>query len=321
MELINEPTWPLVVKYAPEIDVAGEKCRVQNFLFEGDTLGWGGRYIEFIEGIGTTSNGCLPIPYLDNIAGTKDNTYYPGVQSGLNRVFDDSGEVIYGSKYAPPANDGFVPMIREGRLWVYAGGSRDEIVYHYMKFDGVQNVGGTEYHRFVLFNRVKTDMEGNVVSHDINSNYVFYLKEEPGKVYALCESERIVDRDLRCYDVPESDRIYSEVKIYDFTLEEGTEWDYELSPSGYVESGGIQGFIKWYDPVEVGGELCMSMGFSNIPIDGEYDVLRFIEGIGPTCNGHLAHPCLDSVSGFYDNGSIPSVQSILLCVYEFIMCI
>ncbi len=126
------------------------------------------------------------------------------------------------------ADETYVSMIREGRVWEYSGYSKkyDGHAFHYMKFDGTETVNGTEYHRFVHFKTLIVNKDGTVAHRDYSTGPVYYLREEPGKVFVLCESDLVVSEEIsQLVDRVESPK-YSEFRAYDFTQSEGAVWKY-----------------------------------------------------------------------------------------------
>lgn len=214
----------------------------------------------------------------------------------------------------------YVPMIREGRVWEYTGYSTvyDGAAFHYMKFDGTETVDGTEYHRFVQFKSLVFGENRKLAYSNNSVSQVYYLREEPGKVFVLCEknSGKIVNQEIASGDSGAGSPEYSEFKVYDFTLSDGATWEYPQAAGFSGVEGGMSLDVKWETPVEIDGEQCRVMGFSNLYVMGEDDILYFIEGIGTTCNGILPAPNMDSVSGVWDNTKEASIQSWLNRVFD-----
>jgi len=326
-------TMPAVVRLDSPVDIDGESCRVQRFegIVHSDK-------VKFIEGIGTTFNGCLPAPNFDEITGTVDNTHFASVQSYLNRVLDDKGNVIYQYKYAglPPVNDGFAPIIEEGKVWEYVGTyfkqPEQGIVAHYMKFDGTVEVNDHVYHGFGIYNskfyrwnRAENGEDGfyNLARDEMRDGPMWFLREENGKLYGLTWTKRNCLVEIKTSEIsaiPSEDEAYGEFKLYDFTLNDNEsmnlpEWnniDFRL-------------FNVVYDaPIMIDGTLRMVQKFVHESVetspqakttsidDGEP---RYIEGIGVTGNGCLPYYCpLLSGGMAYDNSYCPREESHLRSV-------
>ncbi len=213
-------------------------------------------------------------------------------------------------------NDTYVPMIRDGRVWVYSGYSQ---VYHgwalhYMKFDGTQNVNGTEYHRFVQFKTLVRKDGKTVVHRDYSTGPVYYVREEPGKLFVLCKSGLVVNEELTS-DQTDVEADYSDLKVYDFTLDDGTTWDYPAhAGAGDPVEVTMPVTVKWLDPVKIDDVQCKVMGFEVFGHYDDRDGIKFIETIGTTSNGVLPIPNFDNISGTWDNTHEASIQSTLYCV-------
>lgn len=114
----------------------------------------------------------------------------------------------------------YVPMIREGRVWEYHGESLKYAgeAFHYMKFDGIETIDGRVYHRFVKFKTLVVNyVSGAVVHRDYGNLYVYYLREEPGRVFVLTESGNVVCSDVSAWQDKDREPEFSEFMVYDFT--------------------------------------------------------------------------------------------------------
>lgn len=233
------------------------------------------------------------------------------------------------SAFAEADANGYVPIIREGRVWEYTGlcGVTGESLraFHYMKFDGTAEFNGVEYHRFVQFKTIVVSADdGNVRDRSFGDLNVYYMREDAGKVYVLYDSHdgRIVSQDMEQADGFKPTGDLREFKVYDFTLSEGERWAYPY----YLAQGVPEDLeemeekdmqtVQYEAPREIGGETCRVMSFQGLSVMGSEDLLKFIEGVGPTMNGHLAVPNLGNVSGVVNNSANPGVQSSLNRVFD-----
>lgn len=204
----------------------------------------------------------------------------------------------------------YVPMIREDRVWEYSGYSKvyDGCVFHYMKFDGSETVNGMEYHRFVHFKTLIVNSDGEVAYRDYSTGPVYYLREEPGKVFVLCESDIVVREEISQLAGRVEDPKYSEFMAYDFEQLEGTEWGYPCMAAIDLISATIPAVVRWESPINIEGESCRVQRFEGIANEKK---VKFIEGIGTTFNGCLPAPNFDDMTGLADNTYSASLQSCL----------
>jgi len=215
------------------------------------------------------------------------------------------------------AEETYVPMIREGRVWEYAGfggfkeGS-DRVpmsVYHFIKFDDCVNVNGETYRRAVLFKTVfteKRDGSENVLSVESRDLTLYFMRESDAKVYVLrADNGRIVD-----YIDPAADNssLHEEV-VYDWTLNEGDPWRYG-EMSGRVEDFCPK--VMYGESVFIGSDKCRVMNFSTM------SYVCFIEGIGVLDNGSLGDYTFDIPTHLepWINLEKPGIDSHLSRVYD-----
>ena len=205
-----------------------------------------------------------------------------------------------------PAAD-YVPMIREDRVWEYSGPYQATpmtepdagIVFHYMKFDGTLEVQGKEYHRFVLFKSIYNRFDGESFDNfrtETKEGPVYLLREEEGKVFALCQNACIA----RNYNPDKTGALenLSEFKLYDFTLSDGDTWEYPLATTGDVTSDTQSFTVRYLEPVSAGGQECRVMAFDSEDGYSPYATeIRFIAGLGVTYNGSLASFDLQLING------------------------
>ncbi len=212
------------------------------------------------------------------------------------------------------ADETYVPMIREGRVWKYksSGGltpdvKGDYIIHHFIRFGGEVSVNGYTYRRNVIFRKMKylhdweTDSRTLVEDLELNQT-VCFMREEVGKVYTLASS-----KDLSCVtNIGEDTSDYYDALMYDWTKKDGDTWDY-LGLS--VEASPI--VVRDKTPVKIEGEECRVITF-----DGQSNI-DFVEGIGTTYNGSIGKFTIFLVSATYwVNDYEPGYQSILECVYD-----
>lgn len=247
---------------------------------------------------------------------------------------------------------GYVPMIREGRVWEYGGryrapGERGK-VFHYMKFDEQVVVNGKTYTGFGVFNSryYRYDSEDNtyILSKDEErEGPVWLLREEEGKVYILYAGKDVssqsavtghtvetawpISENLDMSDPAE----YGESVLYDFSLAEGGKiclpsWSDVLKPDdpSYVFE------VSYGEPMLIGDEECRVQFFYDARDSGttgsgpkQYGsgsghMLPYaVEGIGITYNGCLSYYSIELLSGQdYDNSYSPGPESYLRCVMD-----
>lgn len=206
---------------------------------------------------------------------------------------------------AAGTDDGYRPMIRQDRTWEYlqtrremkgtAPGFDNHNTLFRMKFDGSEVKNGKEYSRFVYCGdrsswtttidystgtRVSTD----TVTVPNDNTTVYYLREEPDKVFVLFPHDDVWGYDGKNYDVKKRD----EVLLYDLTLKDGESF------TGFWASGDFAGGLVDYpvralDPVKVAGEECRVFGMTK-DFHGACDGYRFAEEAGCLNFGTLAAP-------------------------------
>ena len=213
----------------------------------------------------------------------------------------------------------YVPMIREGRVWEYQGSYfiQDEygVIFHRMKFDGSVVFNEKEYHCFRLYESTLINSDTGERRTEKRDGPVFLLREEPGKVYALCHDEYIVKSYCGSDGVPTLDgdkSLYEDFLIYDFTVVE----DQTVNvPFGEDVAAAIPMHAMWDTPLIIEGEKCGVLRYS---ISGMLeDDIKYIEGVGVTANGCL--PVFEPMftpSIFDDSYEYPQRHSILNAVYD-----
>jgi len=245
------------------------------------------------------------------------------------------------------AEETYVPMIREGRVWEYVAQywhpGENGLVYHLMRFNGTAEVNGEEYHYFELYkSRYHKDVTyedgsyGYEFSKEEDRGYPkFLLREEPGKVYILTalpeeenDCEHIVhiknDSELETVLENHSNKAYGEYLLYDFTLKEG---DARMMPIWDDINLNIKYFALLKTPMTVGGESCRVMSFMFSDEDESFKsewsqsdgnvVFKMIEGIGIDRNGCLPRFCTSLLAAmFQDESYLPDDGSFLSCVYD-----
>ena len=201
---------------------------------------------------------------------------------------------------AAGTDDGYRPMIRQDRTWEYLqihrdlSGTTDYALFR-MKFDGSEVKNGKEYSRFVYCGdrsswtttidyNTGTTISTDTVTVPNDNTTVYYLREEPGKVFILFPHDDVWGYDGKNYDVKKGD----EVLLYDFTLKDGESF------TGFWASGDFAGGLVDYpvralDPVKVAEEECRVFGMTK-DFHGACDGYRFAEEAGCLDFGTLAAP-------------------------------
>ena len=204
------------------------------------------------------------------------------------------------SATAAGTDDGYRPMIRQDRTWEYlwtrtdASGTVDCVLFR-MKFDGTEEKSGKEYYKFVYCgDRIKwsetTDYQtGTVTRSDTvttpnKETTVYYLREEPGKVFILFPYDRGWDFVDNGYKVEKGE----EILLYDFTLSAGESFIGFWS-SGDFAGGLIDYPVRKLDPVRIAGEECRTFGVTD-KFQGACRNYRFAEEAGCLNHGTLAAP-------------------------------
>ena len=105
-------TVPMQAQWDEPLIIGGEKCGVLRYSFSGMP-----EKIKYIEGIGITANGSLPLFEPMYTSSIFDDSYdYPWRHSILNAVYNTSGETIYDY-----VGYGSIPLLKEGKVWVWNG--------------------------------------------------------------------------------------------------------------------------------------------------------------------------------------------------------
>lgn len=206
---------------------------------------------------------------------------------------------------AAGTDDGYRPMIRQDRTWEYlqtrremkgtAPGFDNHNTLFRMKFDGSEVKNGKEYSRFVYCGdrsswtstidyNTGTTISTDTVTVPNDNTTVFYLREEPGKVFVLFPYDESRYFDEANYKAVKGE----EVLLYDFTLKDGESF------TGFWSSGDFMGGLIDYpvralDPVKVAGEECRVFGMTK-DFHGACDGYRFAEEAGCLNYGTLAAP-------------------------------
>lgn len=229
---------------------------------------------------------------------------------------------------AVQANDDYVPMIKEGYVWEYAGAyfltNEDGVVHHFMKFDESITLNGKEYTSFVLF---KSDLYCKYVNGkeeksertEMRNGPRFFVREENSKVYVLTKDSQIYyttsETSSDWIPTASDSSPYEEFAIYDFSAAEGAEAPAIMNGQIYKEDTNL--VINWLTPVSVWGVNYRAYQFLFDEEQSTSGNAIVIEGIGITGNGHLA--CFDSYLStaiFTDNYFMPGQGSFLVSVRD-----
>lgn len=173
-------------------------------------------------------------------------------------------------------------FIDENRVWVYKS-TEDFGATHlisYMKFDGVKESGGREYHRFHTFKTQKG--EQGVTYPEFNhspSERDFYLREEDRRVWLLVENH--------------DGEWDGEILLYDFNLGDGDSITlHPMTDSDHEESY----TVRTSDPIDFCGQRCKVLWYEELEMPKALNIYM-IEGIGPSTHGTLGYYSLLYTSG------------------------
>lgn len=202
-------------------------------------------------------------------------------------------------------DEGYRPMIRQDRTWEYLQ-TRTELdpstavrtnknTLFRMKFDGTEEKNGKEYHKFIYCGdcsswtttedyRTGATTSSDTVTVPNEDATIYYLREEPGKVFILFPYDRGWDFVDNGYKVEKGE----EVLLYDFTLKDGESFTGFWSSAGF-EGGLIDYPVRTLDPVKVAGEECLTFGVTDA-FEGACKGYRFAEEAGCLNYGTLAAP-------------------------------
>lgn len=239
-----------------------------------------GRFYNVVEGIGILSEGDLS--YFEPFDAS------PGLPArgvgNLIRVYESDGTVVYGKPF-----DVSQPLVRDDRVWEYAGRTPDgQILLSKVRFGDTSEVNGKTYRRlYVSEEKVWRSGDGSTVT-SYPGRTVALLREEHGRVY-VC-----VRKDSRGMYVGVSDTDSGEgafdLTLYDFnallheSFDSGT---YERDAHGTgtvpetVHMGECVYTIADKGSAEVAGDEVESWNYRTF---GSYSGKTFtvVEGIGPT---------------------------------------
>lgn len=185
-------------------------------------------------------------------------------------------------------------FIDENRVWVYKS-TEDFGATHlisYMKFDGVKESGGREYHRFHTFKTQKG--EQGVTYPEFNhspSERDFYLREEDRRVWLLVENH--------------DGEWDGEILLYDFNLGDGDSITlHPMTDSDHEESY----TVRTSDPIDFCGQRCKVLWYEELEMPKALNIYM-IEGIGPSTHGTLGYYSLLYTSGEGADGSSGGVMA------------
>ena len=185
-------------------------------------------------------------------------------------------------------------LIDEDKVWVYKSiqdwGARHLISY--MRFDGVKEYGGREYHRFHTFKTQRGEQGVTYPEFDHNpSERDFYLREEDRRVWLLVEGNNGVGD--------------GEILLYDFNLRDGD----SITIHPVADSDCEETYtVRTSDPVDVGGHRCKVLWYEELEMQQALNIYM-IEGIGPSVHGTLGYYSLLYTSGEGADGSSGGVMA------------
>ena len=241
------------VRRLDPVEVAGGECRTFGVTdaFQGACRGY-----RFAEEAGCLSCGTLAAPYpLERRSG------FTTSDCRLRRIYDTEGKVLYkdDSDFWAAEESGYVPMLKEGRVWVWnavdLSRQRDDIPV-YFTVTGQEEVSGMNYYR------IRQTSE---------------LKELNGHEHLLREENRMV-----VYHLSDDVVFSNDVPLYDFYAMQGHEFQvyevdaddrfiYELDPFNKME-------IRAEEEISADGKA-----WRKIELAGGYERDRnavWVEGIG-----------------------------------------
>lgn len=223
----------------------------------------------------------------------------------------------------------YVPMIREDRVWEYKEShfGWEWVIYHSMKFDGSTfSVNGKEYHVFTCIGKkyFAYDIATQGLYLDFVENFEgngikYFVREEPGKVYALTvlkgESEEVYTTYDICPAVSDVDGLFSERLIYDFNVPDSDVIESRLSVDEWLP-GDYEDGVSWYvidgDPgvITIEDEACRFMCIIPMEYLNDYDAgrpkLEYYLGNGVS-GSHLAYPWIEGIGVLY-NGCLAEYE-------------
>ena len=213
---------------------------------------------------------------------------------------------------AAGTDDGYRPMLVEGRVWEYKGNGSlgsQKVFHHFFKIDGEREIGGQPYKAFKLYLTKEFSSDGTFIT-EYPRDDVRYVRETEGKVFGISPEYNPESTDV------EFDAKKYEQCLYDFTLSEGDSWEYpRVSYKDESYAGKMNLTVHYDTPVTVNGTEYRVQRFDGLEplLSSE---LRFIEGIGTTMYGSLADMNLQLISGVWDNSVYPGIQSELVSVRD-----
>lgn len=316
----------VIVKYRPSVTINGAERKVMTYLWKhGEDEMLINRDQEMIEGIGVTTDGCLPYVVLDRITGWVNNRYMPEQGSTLDKVCDAEGNVLYrqpGFYYSDN-------MAVSGNIWVYSGRYERKVngetesgtVNHYMKFDGSAMVNHEYYDSFALYKSeyIRYNDETDAMEHSETMERIgprYFLRAANGRVYVLTLDDQIFVSQTSVkdsFDPSVSDERYGEFLRYDFTLEDG---DMFFLPCGGNTREVFPTTVQIDEPTQINGKDRKTLSFVAAPGSMGFYPGKVIDGIGATKDGDMVIFGPPYSTGMPNNSYAPCDGSMLKCVYS-----
>ena len=238
----------------------------------------------------------------------------------------ENGECVFTYEdFFQPYHQDYTQTVTTDKVWEYCqrGGYHDKensksylkIKVQLLKFDGTVSYLDHDYLRFKMFktkNYIRDDNQDWILLNEEDEDMTMgYCREEDGKVYDLLYDNKLAMDLSTCTDPT----LFSEIKIYDWSMPENSIWNYPLWIYADDETDDYE--VHYFNPIEIGGSECKVQALDGFCNNTTYaDCVRFIQGIGVDQNAMLAAPCFYFLTGEPHETSFPSFDSWLGRVYD-----
>lgn len=206
-----------------------------------------------------------------------------------------------------PSQTEYIPFIQEDKVWEYAKTTfpnSDFYVLYDMRFDGVVDVNGHVYSRFVNFKATKypngLDNEGNELTQE-ELMPTSYFREEGKTVYILMEDG------VPAVGVIDLSADYSEAVMMDYSLADGSPFPLGLFPQ-YDDAAPL--YIHYRD-YPSGNFATDGKCFELYSIDSEGMEIVYHPVFGESIG--LINDILPNIDLYWSTGTM---ESFLLCVRQ-----